>query len=116
MHTIIQYMPIMFCHTYALHIYYVGISITSIFVRTSESTLELHNALYNIAENIFHMRILFKLSGFQPRQFNRDNPLTWYGTAHYLADYSVYFSLIFCKFIVGTCRFAVGVLHPLTPL
>jgi hypothetical protein len=71
MHTFIQCMCKMFCYTHTLHIYCLCLSITSTFVRTPKSTLELHNAMYNIAENISYMHVFFKLSGFQPCQFKQ---------------------------------------------
>jgi hypothetical protein len=46
------YMYIMLYYKYAMYIYYVCVSVKSAFVRTTKSTLELHYALYNIAQNI----------------------------------------------------------------
>ena len=41
------YTNIMPCYTYAVYIYYVRISVKSAFVRTTKSTVYLHNALCN---------------------------------------------------------------------
>jgi len=43
------------------------------FIRTTKSTLHLHNALYNMAQTILHTHIFFKVICFRPWRFSRGN-------------------------------------------
>jgi hypothetical protein len=43
------------------------------FARTTKSTLQLRNALCNVAQNVLHIHTFLKSSFFQPRRFNRGN-------------------------------------------
>ena len=56
--------------------------VKSIFVRVTKSTLQLHNALYNIAQNILNIHKFLKMNCSQPQQSNR-------GKAWMLADQHV---------------------------
>jgi hypothetical protein len=53
---------------------------------------------------------------FQPTWFNRGNTWMQDGVARFLAGWSSYLSVIFCKFLVGASRSVVGALQPLAPL
>ena len=51
----------MLYYTYTVYICYVCLSLKSAFVRTTKSLLQLHNALYNIAESFLHTHTFLKL-------------------------------------------------------
>jgi hypothetical protein len=109
------YMYIMLCYAYTLCMYYGCINLKNIFVRTTKLIVWLHNVLCNIAQNILDMCTFFKVSCFQPRQFNRGDMRVVGYCKFFLSDWSTYMSLIFCKFVVGASRFVVGALHLVVP-
>ena len=50
-----------------------------------KSALYLHNALFNIAQNMLHVYTFLNMCCFQPQQFTIDNMWMQYGVAHVLA-------------------------------
>jgi hypothetical protein len=56
----------------------------SSFVRTTKSTLELHNAHYNTAQITLLKRTYLEMSCFQRQQFNIINTWIQYGVAGFL--------------------------------
>jgi hypothetical protein len=47
-------------HSQYIYIYYVCVSVQTVFFKTIKPTLQLHNALYNTAQNILHLHTFFK--------------------------------------------------------
>ena len=56
---------------------------------------------------MLHIHTCFKMSRFQPRRFNTGKTWMKKGIVRFLAGWSTYLSLLFCRFLVG----ASGHLH-----
>jgi len=96
------YMYIILHHTYILYKASMHKRKKRAFVSSTKSTLQLPNALYNIAQNILHIDTLFlKNESLPTTLFNRGNKCMWEGSFVFLASRSACLLLILCKFLLG---------------
>jgi hypothetical protein len=68
------YNTMLYLYIYCEYVY-VCISEKSVFVRATKSALQLHNALYNITQNVLNIHKFLKMNCSQPQGSNRGK--TW---------------------------------------